>query len=150
MDASGAREGDPVTFNEAQTRAVQIDPQLRAADWKINDRTQVRLEVPVDGYDAEPWNGVTDYCLYDASGNAPATSTTIARVRANAGWPRAVPAAPFRWRRHEGRAVTPPELPGVDGQACQLPREIPSAQRNLEFGDGEDNLVLFHGRIRRL
>jgi type I restriction enzyme R subunit len=58
-----------VTLNEAQTRALQIDPQLRAADWKLNDRTQVRLEVPVDGYDAEPWNGITDYCLYDASGN---------------------------------------------------------------------------------
>jgi type I restriction enzyme R subunit len=58
-----------MSLNEAQTRALQIDPQLRAADWKLNDRTQVRLEVPVDGYDAEPWNGVTDYCLYDASGN---------------------------------------------------------------------------------
>ena len=58
-----------MTLNEAQTRALQIDPQLRAADWKLNDRTQVRREVPVDGYDAEPWNGVTDYCLYDASGN---------------------------------------------------------------------------------
>jgi len=58
-----------VTLNEAQTRALQIDPQLRVADWKLSDRTQVRLEVPVDGYDAEPWNGVTDYCLYDASGN---------------------------------------------------------------------------------
>src|SRR6266436_9620535 len=57
-----------ITLNEAQTRALQIDPQLRAADWKLNDRTQVRLEVPVDGYDAEPWNGVTDYCLYDSSG----------------------------------------------------------------------------------
>src|ERR1700721_2670553 len=56
-----------VTFNEAQTRVLHIDPQLRAADWKLNDRTQVRLEVPVDGYDAEPWNGVTDYCLYDAT-----------------------------------------------------------------------------------
>ncbi|MFZ0680267.1 DEAD/DEAH box helicase family protein [Candidatus Binatus sp.] len=55
--------------NEATTRSLLIDPQLRAADWKLNDRTQVRLEVPVDGYDAEPWNGVTDYCLYDASGN---------------------------------------------------------------------------------
>jgi type I site-specific restriction endonuclease len=49
------------TLNEAQTRALQIDPQLRAAGWKLSDRTQVRLEVPVDGYDAEPWNGVTDY-----------------------------------------------------------------------------------------
>jgi type I restriction enzyme, R subunit len=56
-------------LNEAQTRALHIDPQLRAADWKLNDRTQVRLEVPVDGYDAEPWNGVSDYCLYDPSGN---------------------------------------------------------------------------------
>ena len=55
--------------NEALTRALQIDPQLRLANWKLNDRTQVRLEVPVDGYDAEPWNGVTDYCMYDASGN---------------------------------------------------------------------------------
>jgi type I restriction enzyme R subunit len=58
-----------VTVNEAQTRALQIDPQLRAGDWRLTDRTQVRLEVPVDGYDAEPWNGVTDYCLYEASGN---------------------------------------------------------------------------------
>jgi type I site-specific restriction endonuclease len=59
----------PGRTNEAQTRVLHIDPQLRAADWKLNDRTQVRLEVPVDGYDAEPWNGVTDYCLYDASGS---------------------------------------------------------------------------------
>src|SRR6267143_1448819 len=58
-----------MTPNEAKTRALHIDPQLRVADWKLSDRTQVRLEVPVDGYDAEPWNGVTDYCLYDASGN---------------------------------------------------------------------------------
>src|ERR1700694_5077893 len=58
-----------MTLNEAKTRALQIDPQLRVASWKLNDRSQVRLEVPVDGYDAEPWNGVTDYCLYDASGD---------------------------------------------------------------------------------
>jgi hypothetical protein len=50
-----------VTVNEAQTRALHSDPQLRVADWKLNDRTHVRLEVPVDGYDAELWNGVTDY-----------------------------------------------------------------------------------------
>jgi hypothetical protein len=30
------------------------------------------------------------------------------------------------------------------GQLRRQPREMPSAQRNLEFGDGEDNLVLFH------
>lgn len=64
--------------NEARTRALQIHPQLRAAGWKLNDRTQMRLEVPVDGYDAEAWNGVTDYCLYDASGNV------ISVVEANA------------------------------------------------------------------
>ena len=58
-----------MAVNEAQTRALQIDPQLRAGEWRLTDRTQVRLEVPVDGYDAEPWNGVTDYCLYEASGN---------------------------------------------------------------------------------
>jgi type I site-specific restriction endonuclease len=58
-----------MTVNEARTRAQHIDPQLRAGEWRLNDRTQVRLEVPVDGYDAEPWNGITDYCLYDASGN---------------------------------------------------------------------------------
>ena len=58
-----------MALNEAQTRTLQIDPQLRSADWRLNDRSQVRLEVPVDGYDAEPWNGVTDYCLYDARGD---------------------------------------------------------------------------------
>lgn len=58
-----------MTLNESQTRHLQIDPQLRAAGWKLNDRTQVLFEVPVDGYDAEPWNGVTDYCLYDPSGD---------------------------------------------------------------------------------
>src|SRR6202451_569940 len=58
-----------MTLKEAQTRILHIDPQLRTAEWKLNDWTQVRLEVPVDGYDAESWNGVTDYCLYDASGN---------------------------------------------------------------------------------
>ncbi len=35
-----------LNLNEAKTRALQNDPQLRAADWKLNDRTQVRLEVP--------------------------------------------------------------------------------------------------------
>jgi type I restriction enzyme R subunit len=56
-------------LNEAATRALLIDPQLRAAEWPLKDRSRVRFEVPVDGYDAEPWNGVTDYCLYDPSGD---------------------------------------------------------------------------------
>jgi type I restriction enzyme R subunit len=53
---------------ESKTRSTLIDPALRAAAWRLDDRSQVRLEIPVDGYDAEPWNGVTDYCLYHANG----------------------------------------------------------------------------------
>ncbi len=92
-----------MTLNEAQTRTLQIDPQLRAADWKLHDRTQVRLEVPVDGYDAEPWNGVTDYCLYDASGNVLAVveanvrqGRTSLSLIANVVRPLSRPRHPFR------------------------------------------------------
>jgi type I site-specific restriction endonuclease len=56
------------SLNEAQTRYVIIDPALRDAGWNLDDRTQVGFEIPVDGYDAKPWNGVTDYCLYAPSG----------------------------------------------------------------------------------
>ena len=34
----------------------------------MGDRTRVRFEVPVVGYDPTPWNGFTDYCLYQAAG----------------------------------------------------------------------------------
>ena len=57
-----------MNLNEALTRIRLIDPQLRQAEWRLDDRTQVRREIPVDGYDAEPWNGVTDYCLYVPGG----------------------------------------------------------------------------------
>ncbi|HEY9629971.1 MAG TPA: DEAD/DEAH box helicase family protein [Coleofasciculaceae cyanobacterium] len=51
--------------NEAQTRRDKIDPALERAGWSLDPvKEQVRFEIPVDGYDAEPWNGVTDYCLY--------------------------------------------------------------------------------------
>ena len=56
------------SLNEAQARYVVIDPALRHAGWNLDDRTQVGIEIPVDGYDAEPWNGVTDYCLYAPAG----------------------------------------------------------------------------------
>jgi type I restriction enzyme, R subunit len=46
--------------SEANTRKELIDLALTQAGWT----NQVGLEIPVDGYDAEPWNGVTDYCLY--------------------------------------------------------------------------------------
>jgi len=59
-----------VELNESQTRALLINPLLVNADWKLSDRTQVGLEIPVAGYDPRPWNGITDYCLYHASGAA--------------------------------------------------------------------------------
>jgi type I site-specific restriction endonuclease len=54
--------------SEATARATLIDPDLLRAGWDLADHTQVRLEVPVDGYDATPWNGITDYCLYEPGG----------------------------------------------------------------------------------
>jgi len=56
------------SLNETQARYVIIDPALRDAGWNIEDRTQVGFAIPVDSYDAEPWNGVTDYCLYAHDG----------------------------------------------------------------------------------
>ena len=37
---------------------------LVKAGWNLADRTCVGFEIPVDGYDASPVNGITDYCLY--------------------------------------------------------------------------------------
>ncbi|MBK8781286.1 MAG: hypothetical protein IPO22_05685 [Anaerolineales bacterium] len=54
--------------NEAQTRKEMIDPQLEHAGWYLRDHSKVKIEIPVDGYDAEPWNGVSDYCLYRENG----------------------------------------------------------------------------------
>lgn len=56
------------TLNEAQTRYKLIDPLLVDAGWNLADRTQVWLEVPVEGYDASPQSGITDYCLYRTNG----------------------------------------------------------------------------------
>jgi type I restriction enzyme, R subunit len=56
-------------LNESETRALLVDPWLEKAGWRFNDRTQISREIPVDGYDAEPWNGVTDYCLYNTDGS---------------------------------------------------------------------------------
>ncbi len=56
--------------NEANTRKELIDKALQTAGWSLEDPNQVGIEIPVDGYDAEPWNGVTDYCLYQPNGEA--------------------------------------------------------------------------------
>ncbi len=67
--------------NEARTRHQLIDPALTKAGWDVNDPAQVGIEVPVDGYDAEPWNGITDYCLYRSNGEIIAVVEAKKQVR---------------------------------------------------------------------
>jgi len=45
---------DTHELSESQTRALLINPQLVAAEWKLSDRTQVRFEIPVPAYDPPP------------------------------------------------------------------------------------------------
>ena len=45
-----------------------VDPQLEQADWYLRDHSKLKEEIPVDGYDAELWNGVSDYTLYRENG----------------------------------------------------------------------------------
>ena len=54
--------------SEDVTRKEMIDPQLEKAGWFLRDYSKVKTEIPVDGYDAEPWNGVSDYTLYRENG----------------------------------------------------------------------------------
>ena len=67
--------------NEARTRKNIIDPALVKAGWSLSDQTQVGIEIPVDGYDAEPWNGITDYCLYRPNGEVLAVVEAKKQVR---------------------------------------------------------------------
>lgn len=55
-------------ISEERTRKKMIDPQLEKAGWYLRDHSKVKIEIPVDGYDAEPWNGITDYTLYRENG----------------------------------------------------------------------------------
>jgi type I site-specific restriction endonuclease len=55
-------------INEVKTRKELIDPALENAGWHLRDKSRVGLEIPVDGYEAAPQNGVTDYCLYRPNG----------------------------------------------------------------------------------
>lgn len=50
-------------LNEDETRYNLIDPLLKKAGWDLAVRRSVGFEVPVDGYDAAPVNGIADYCL---------------------------------------------------------------------------------------
>ena len=58
----------PRRISEELTRKEMIDPQLEKAGWYLRDHSKVKTEIPVDGYDAEPWNGVSDYTLYRENG----------------------------------------------------------------------------------
>src|SRR3990172_8170283 len=58
----------PRRLSEELMRKELIDPQLERAGWYLRDHSKVKTEIPVDGYDREPWNGVTDYCLYRENG----------------------------------------------------------------------------------
>jgi type I site-specific restriction endonuclease len=51
----------PRQISEELTRKEMIDPQLEQAGWYLRDHSRVNIEIPLDGYDAEPWNGVSDY-----------------------------------------------------------------------------------------
>lgn len=57
-----------MTNPEARTRKQLIDPALKKAGWDVNDRTHVGIEIPADGYNAEPVNGITDYILLRENG----------------------------------------------------------------------------------
>jgi hypothetical protein len=75
----------PRRFSEERTRKEMIDPQLEQAGWYLADHSKVKIEIPVDGYDAEPWNGVSDYCLYRENGEVlavvEAKKTAFARMQ---------------------------------------------------------------------
>jgi type I restriction enzyme R subunit len=55
-------------ISEEVTRKERINPQLERAGWYLRDHSKVKIEIPVDGYDAEPWNGISDYTLYRENG----------------------------------------------------------------------------------
>lgn len=53
-----------MTPNEAQTRKNLIDQQIAKAGWNLNDKNEVRFEVPASGDDEDWTDGITDYSLY--------------------------------------------------------------------------------------
>lgn len=55
-------------LKESTTRERLIDPALQRAGWDLRNRSQIKFEIPVDGENAEPWNGITDYSLYRPNG----------------------------------------------------------------------------------
>ena len=68
MERFGILMRDFSQASEAEVRYNLIDPLLVKAGWNIADRAQISFEVLVDGDDALPLNGVTDYSLFWTNG----------------------------------------------------------------------------------
>ena len=58
----------PHRLSEEATRKEMIDPQLEKAGWYLRDHSKVKIEIPEHAYDAEPWNGISDYTLCRENG----------------------------------------------------------------------------------
>ena len=67
-------------LNESETRSTLINPLPEKAGWVSGDRTQAMREIPVDGYNTEPRNGVTNYCHDHAGGTVLGVTEAIRRV----------------------------------------------------------------------
>ena len=53
----------PRRISEDLTRKQLIDPQLEKAGWYLRDYSKVKVEIPVDGYDAEPGDRLQTVCM---------------------------------------------------------------------------------------
>lgn len=53
MDKPPGNPLSPLRVTEAQTRYSLIDPELARIRWNLSDRTQVKLEILVNGYDSD-------------------------------------------------------------------------------------------------
>ena len=111
-------------LTESQTRSLLINPQLVATGWKLSDRTQVRFEVPVVGYDPTPWNGITDFCLYQPS----ARVLSVVEAKRASRNPREGEEQHRRRRRRPPRARQEAQVAGPQTSVCgTTPKRIDQA-----------------------
>lgn len=85
--------------NEAQTKKQLIDRQIAKAGWNLNDRNEVRFEVPASGDDEDWTDGITDYSLYMPNGEIialPKSSKSLSVSADSSAKPRARPNIPFK------------------------------------------------------
>jgi type I restriction enzyme, R subunit len=57
-----------MSTNEGRTREEKIDAALLKAGGTFVRISKVGTEITAHGYDAETWNGITDYCRYGENG----------------------------------------------------------------------------------